>query len=274
MSFQRLRISLASALFVPVLMAALAGPVRAQVVAEFTKDDCNAANSLCPALGDCDDVRPAPGGAPTDRIAYASQRVQYLLRVVNDGDPNIEIELFDHLPPCAVIDCWNPCVDTDCDGVPDREGIHVTVSGEAMVAATCTSRPRLTLMNLGPDEIVEVRFCADLRSGEPCCNDATLFEGGRPGQSAVDAQNAGVPEMCIEVDPGVTFWKDDCGPRTGDPADCDDVLTNARGERAADRPVFGKRVKWVLHAENDGPDRTFSIRDQSPLDHYVVCDPS
>jgi len=277
-----------------LILALAAAPARAQFVTEFTKDDCNQWNNPC-GTDNCDDVAP-PTFIPIQvpRRALLNDRVQYVLRMLNDGTAETGLMLEDWLPPCAEIDCWLPCVDTDCDGDPDSDPVLVRFDGngssEPPVCDPLSNALFIPRINLDPDETMEVRFCARFTDGGDCCNDASIGDPTTgPIQWAVDALDPSRPTgLCVDIAGKPTFWKDDCGPRTRDwntggwdPDDCDDVTAvDTDGDtrpdwRRADPPPDGKRVRWVLHLENPTQSQwtEFEFDDQLGPEHVVCCQP-
>jgi len=271
-----------------------AGSAQAQLVTEFTKDDCNQWNNLC-GTGNCDDVSP-PAFFPVQmpRGADLDDRVQYVLRVVNDSTAKTGLLLQDLLPPCVEIDCWQSCVDTDCDGSPDTDPVYVRFdangSSDRPVCDPASNALTISNISLGADETMEVRFCGHFTAAGECCNDASLGDPTTgPVQYALDALDPTEPRgLCIEVEGGLTVWKDDCGPRTtdwptGDPdaTDCDDVTAvDSDGDtlpdrRLVDSPPAGRQVKWVLHLENPpfSPWTEYQFLDTLPNTQVLCCQP-
>jgi len=256
------------------LCAISAPPAPAQVVPTFTVDDCNQWNNPCSAWEECDEVF---WGFFGTRVGPSGARIQYVLRIQNDGEVKSGLVLDDLLPACAQIDCSNLCLDTTCNDLPDTLPPLVTFSGggfsDPPVCDEAGNRLSISGITLGPGELMDVRFCADFTAGGECCNDAVLQD---PGEGLVQSATSAIDgreEACVSVSSGQVggAWKDDCGPRTGHGEDCDDIGVNADGKRAVKPPLpsSGKRIRWILHLE--GGSGEYRIEDEVPPDQTVIC---
>jgi len=283
---KRLSCVLIVALGILLGIVAFAPPATAQVAASFTKDDCNQWNSgeFCSPPIECDEVT-APIFFPVQqpRTTPVGGWVQFVLRVQNDGDTETGLVLEELLPPCVDILCTGACVDTDCDGTPETGPVYIDFNGGGSSnPPQCNPGANsLTIdgITLNPDERMEVRFCGNYNTSGMCCNEAWIRDPGSPADDmiAVDAIDpAAPPELCVDVGGAlIPFWKDDCGLDTGDPADCDDVIRGAGGERAIVPPAATKRVQWVLHLENPTQSMwtEFEFDDQLGPEYVVCCQP-
>lgn len=263
---------------VAVIALAAAPPAAGQIVDVFTKSDCTEATDPCGE--DCDAVFGPAFPIVEERSTPSGAGVQYHIRIVNDQDTEIGLDLDDFLPPCVQVNCSGVCVDTDCNGLPDAGPVVTTFSGggvsDTPICDETANRVSVENIALGPGEEMLVRFCAKFTEDTFCCNSATLTDNDTGAtQTITDPVYPSRDETCVDVGAGANFWKDDCDPtRTGDPADCDDVQVDGLGRRFVDPPSSGKRIMWVLHLEMTQDPQPVTIEDAVDLDQTVACSPA